>query len=165
MQVKQAINKRQSIRKYKDKKIPKVLVTKLIDAARMAPSSMNLQPVKFFIVQDQKTKQLIKDNKIFKQDFVYAAPLIIICSGYHLKSDKEHTLVDIAIATQNLVLQATELGLGTCYIGWMDNKKIKKVLNIPEKYIIPYSVTVGYPDEKPKPHLKKNIKECYQICS
>ena len=171
MDVKTAIEKRRSIRKYQDKEVSDDLIGKLIDAARLAPSGNNAQPSRFYIVRDEVIKQRLKKNKIFKQDFIYKAPIIMVCCGNpeaypRAKFEPEYddpyeirAIRDLSIAAQNLVLRATELGLGTCYIGWLHKDKIKKVLNVPGNYIIPFVITVGYPAEKPKPTSRKRIEE------
>lgn len=171
MNVKAIITKRRSIRKYQDKKVSDVLVKELINAARLAPSGNNAQPARYFIVQDEKIKQKLKENKVFKQEFVYEAPVIIVCCGNPEAYPKEklepgfddpfqiRAVRDVSIAAQNLVLRATELGIGTCYIGWRHKGRIKKVLGIPKNYVVPFIITLGYPAERPKARLRKNIKE------
>jgi len=171
MSVKTIIAKRRSIRKYKDKKVSSTLVKELVDAARLAPSGNNAQPARYFIVKDEDTKSKLKKSKVFKQDFVYSAPIIIVCCGdsqayprakFEAGFDDSftiRTIKDVAIAAQNLVLRATELGLGTCYVGWLHKDKIKKVLGISKNYVVPFVITVGYPDERPKARPRKNPKE------
>jgi len=176
MTLKQIIEKRRSVRKFKDEKIQEDLVNELIDAARLAPSACNAQPTRFILIQDNKTKELLKENNIFRQAFVYDAPLIIVCLGdasvfpnetlkkHYGSFDKEvlgdvGAIRDVAIATQNLVLMAIELGLGTCYIGLVDRKKIKEILEIPKNYVLPFVIVAGYPDESPKASARKSTKE------
>ena len=171
MNVKTTIAKRRSIRKYKDKEVSNVLIKELINAARFAPSGNNAQPARYFIVKDKNIKSELKKNKIFKQDFVYSAPVIIVCCGnpkayprVKFEAGFDDSFVirairDVAIAAQNLVLRATELGLGTCYIGWRHKDRIKKVLGIPKNYVVPFVITVGYPDERMKTRPRKDLKE------
>ena len=66
---------------------------------------------------------------------------------------------DISIASQNLVLRATELGLGSCYVGLLSREKIKRILGIPKKYMIPYVITLGYADEEPGVRTLKSMDE------
>jgi len=148
MNLRKIIKKRKSVRKYKDKGLPRDLIKEIIDAARLAPSACNAQPTKYFVVRDKKIKNKLKEADIFKQDFVYKAPLIIVCCGdpkaYPRSGELEpgydepyevRVIKDIAIAGQNLVLRATELGLGTCYIGWMHKERVKEVLDIPDHFV------------------------------
>ena len=167
MDVIEAIRKRTSVRKYKDKKIPEDMLMELIEAARLAPSGNNTQPWKFKIISDPDEIELLKDNDIFKQDFVYTAPALILCCADPSKypshelddSNNMRAIRDLGIASQNLVLRATELGLGICYVGWMNKPKVKELLKIPKEYIAPYVITVGYPAEDPVERKKKDIKE------
>ena len=169
--IKKIISKRKSIRRYKNKEVAGRLIREAIDSARLAPSGNNAQPTRFFIVKDEETKAKLKASDIFKQDFVYNAPVIIVCCGDLSVYPQEkfepglddtnamRAVRDVAIAAQNLVLRATELGLGTCYIGWMEKTKIKKVLGIDNKFVVPFAITLGYPDEKPKARSRISLEE------
>jgi len=168
MEVSEAIKIRRSIRKYKDKEVPEELIKELLEAARLAPSAYNGQPWKFKVINNKEVIKELKDNNVFKNEFVYTVPLIIVCCAdsevYPERAEdnfntRELAIGDVSIASQNIVLRATELGLGTCYVGLLSREKIKKILNIPEKYIIPYVITVGYADEKPNPTPRKSIEE------
>ncbi|MDD4901818.1 MAG: nitroreductase family protein [Patescibacteria group bacterium] len=171
MTVKEAIQKRRSIRKYQNKEIPAEIIDELLEAARWAPSARNVQPWAFKVVTGAEDKAKLKENHVFMRDFVYDAPAIIICcvteedypkdkfqAGMQATFDK-WSMIDIGLATENILLQATELGLGGCVVGMIDMEKIKSVLNIPEKYFIPYVVPIGYPDETPAPTPRKSLEE------
>ena len=169
MDVKEAIENRRSIRKYENKEIPDAVIRAVIDAARLAPSGNNAQPWTYYVIKDATTKAKLRENEIFSQEFVYTAPAIIVCCGDSTAYTKwvEHrdapneirTIRDVSIASSLLVLRATELGLGTCYIGWLKVDKVKEVLNIPKHKIIPYVITMGYPDENPEPRPRKSLDE------
>lgn len=175
MNVKDAIKKRVSIRKFKDKDVPSSFVKELIEAARLAPSAYNAQPTKFITVQAKDSKEMLRKNNIFKQAFVYESPLIIICLGDPEVYPKERleptysnpqeiagemgAVRDVSIAAQNLVLRAKELRLGTCYIGLVARNKIKEILDIPNNYVLPFVIIAGYPDEKPKPTPRKKLED------
>ncbi len=168
MDVQEAILKRRSIRKYKSDLISDEQINKLIEAARLAPTGNNSQPQRFYIVKTEEDKRKLKENNILMQEFVYQAPIMIVCMSdprvYVKKveawdSDNQtRALRDLSLATSFMILQATELGLGTCFVGWIDKEKIKKVLNIPQDYIVPYVITVGYADEKPQERVRKDLK-------
>ncbi len=168
MDVEKAIDVRRSIRKYQDKQIPQKIINKLLNAARKAPSGGNTQSHKYFIVKDNETKRKLKEVNAFKQSFVYTAPLIIICcadpSLYSEPVDvndrsENYAYIDLSIASSFLVLQATELGLGSVFLGWIYRKKIRELLKIPENYIIPFAIAIGYPAEKPTRKPRKRLKE------
>ncbi|MFA5349096.1 MAG: nitroreductase family protein [Candidatus Paceibacterota bacterium] len=175
MDVNKTIETRRSIRKYQDKEISMDLIKDILNAARLAPSAYNAQPSRFIVIQDKKIKETLKENNVFKQPFVYNAPVIIICLGDPEVYPKERlepiysnpkeiagdigAVRDVAISAQNLVLRATELGLGTCYIGLVNRDRIKEILGIPDNYVLPFVITVGYPDEDPDPMPRKDMKD------
>lgn len=175
MTVEEVIKNRRSIRQFRDQEVPEVLIRKLIDSARLAPSAYNAQPAKFVIIKDRSTKQKLKANSIFKHDFVYQAPLIIICCADPEVYPKERfdpvfsnaseiggdigAVRDLSISAQNLVLTADSLGLGSCYIGLIDRNKAKEVLGIPGNYVMPFALILGYPNEKPEAKPRKGIEE------
>ena len=153
MDINTIITKRRSIRKYKDKQVSDRMIDKILEAARLAPSGTNTQPWKFKVIKDDKTKQELKAVQAFPQDFIYQVPVIIVCcadpSLYVNQtrldlSNEMRAIRDVTIASSYLMLQATELGLGTCYIGWLDIKKVGKVLNIPKGFVVPYVITLGF---------------------
>lgn len=169
MNVKKAISKRQSIRKYKDKPVSDKDIKEILEAARLAPSGNNTQPSKFFVVKDKAIKKILKKEKIFLQDFVYQAGAIVICCTDEKMfkkrnedlddANKLRAIRDLSIASSFLVLRATELKLGTCFVGWLEKEKIKDILDIPKDYLIPYVITVGHPDEKPEKRGRKTLDE------
>lgn len=175
MNLKNIIEKRRSVRKFKDIKVPKSLIKELIEAARLAPSAWNAQPWRFVIIQKNAIKETLRKNNVFKQAFVYNAPLIIVCLGDPEVFPKERlepiysnsqeiagdmgATRDVSISAQNLVLRATDLGLGTCYIGLVQRKRIKEILGIPDNYVLPFVIIAGYPAEKPQASSRKNLRD------
>ena len=170
------INQRQSVRAYTDKPVEKEKLMHCIEAARLAPSACNAQPWKFIIVDDPALKNSIADatsSKVLGMNhFTKQAPVHIVVVreranftstvGQVLK-DKEYPLIDIGIATIQLCLQATAQGLGTCILGWFDEKKVRQLLNIPRNKRVELIITVGYPvsDE-----IRKKVrKETNEILS
>lgn len=167
MNVKDAIKKRRAIRKFKIKEVPEKLINEVINAARLAPSGHNLQSWNFVVVKDKKMKTKFKENNIFIQKEMYDAPVIIVCCAdkevYSKHSITRYeismNLINLSISSAFLVLRATELGLGTCFVAWVNKEKIKKLLKIPEEIIVPYVIIMGYPAEKPKPRSRKKLNE------
>lgn len=171
MNVEKAIRDRRSIRKYKSEEVSEEIVNELLEAARLAPSGNNAQPWRFKVINNKTIIERLREEGIFKQDFVYNAPLIIVCcadpeaypkakfeSGFD-DPYEERAGRDVTIASQNLILRATELGLGTCYVGWMNKPRAKEVLGIPVRFVVPYVITVGYPDEAPDARERKDKEE------
>ncbi len=168
MNVKEAINLRKSIRKYQDKPIPDEMINELLNAARLAPSAKNTQSHKYFIVKTKEIKDQLIKHGAFKRPFINEAPLIIVCcadpSEYPESADVDETpvnyaYIDLSIAASFLVLRATELGLGTVFVAWIYRDKIKELLNIPQHYIMPFVIPVGYSAEEPAPKPRKDLKE------
>ncbi len=149
--------KRYSVRKYLDKEVSRELIEKCVEAARIAPSAENVQPWRFLIVDNKETLKLLKEKAfsgIYRATrWANSAPVIIvILARPDLFANKigstiqgiNYYLIDIGIATEHLVLQATELNLGTCWIGWFNVKGVRKALKIPKKYKIVGLLTLGY---------------------
>ena len=164
------VKKRYSLRNYSRKKVEKEKIEICLEAARLAPSACNSQPWFFIVIDNEKNKKLITDKThlgfLKMNKFISKAPVIIavITEKPNLTSQiggflkrKEFNLIDIGIAVEHFCLQATEFGLGTCIVGWFNEKFIKKVLNIPHQKRIGLLITLGYPknndihDKKRKP--------------
>ena len=164
------INYRQSVRKYQDKPVEKEKLQKLIEAFHVAPSASNSQPWKLIIVDEPNLKDKVAKatfNKIISfNKFVVQAPVIAVLViekpkiitqiGGSVKN-REFSLIDIGIAAEHFCLQAAELDLGTCMIGWFDEKRIKDLLSIPKKKRIGLVISLGYPPEDYK--LRKKIRK------
>ncbi len=142
------VTKRESVRGYSAKPVPKAKAGKVLEAARMAPSWRNGQAWDFVLVADQKKKDAIIGNPM--NDFAKSAPVLIIACGAPSRSGtrdgKDYYLVDVAIAMEQLVLAATAEGLGTCWIGTgFNEQKTKALLGIPEGVRIVAISPLGYP--------------------
>ncbi|MBW2988188.1 nitroreductase [Candidatus Woesearchaeota archaeon] len=172
MDVKEAIEKRKSIRAYQARDVPKEIVLELIDAARLAPTGKNIQPLRIKVL-GKATIERLKQAQVFPQEFVYTAPVILICYGnpdVYLEKYPDstyeqnvlRTMRDISIQTAFLMLRATELGLGSCYIGRMDKEKAKELLGIPKSYVLAYAITLGYPAEEGRPRARLELEELYE---
>ncbi|MCX7940771.1 MAG: nitroreductase family protein [Endomicrobia bacterium] len=153
------IQQRYSCRKFLPLPVEEEKIVQCIEAARLAPSACNAQPWKFVVVNEINLKQRLVDEAtsgIYKfSKFISQAPVIIVVIADlpsflskvgSLIRDVKFYLLDIGIACEHIVLQATELGLGTCYVGWFSEKGVRKVLDIPKKYKIPLLICMGYPD-------------------
>lgn len=158
MTVEQAINLRQSARKYIDKEVEAEKLEKCLQAARLAPSACNAQPWTFVVVNNRELAQKVGEatvtigmNKFGPDAPVY---LVIVLEKPNFTSkvgtlikDIDYPLMDVGIAAENFCLQATELGLGTCMIGWFDKKKVKSLLNIPKNKDVVLLISLGYTPE------------------
>lgn len=170
------INKRQSVRKYTDKAVEKEKIIQCIEAARLAPSACNAQPWKFLVVDNKElSKQVAKATygSLMKfNKFAVEAPVMIVVlvekQNFTAKfgatvKDIDYKLIDLGISTQHFCLQAHELGLGTCMIGWFDEKKIKSILNLDKNKKIGLVISLGYAPDDYKQRQKQR-KDFEQMC-
>lgn len=180
MKFSELVKKRQSIRKYSSRRIPRELIDECLEAARQAPSACNSQPWSFIVVDDEDKKNEIVEKTmsgIYSMNkFVKTAPVIIVViteqSVYYARMggmlrDVKYNLIDIGIACDHLILQAEELGLGTCWLGWFNERAMKKVLGLPKSTKIDVVISLGYPDESMEQREKKRkgleeIRSYYQ---
>jgi len=129
---------------------------------RFAPSASNRQPVQFIIIKTQGKKQELR--KIYDKEWFINAPLLICACGLPQESwvrydGTNYTFVDVAIAMDHLILAATEVGLGTCWIAAFNVQELRNFLGLPEE-VIPVAMTpLGYPDDEPKPKERKPLDE------
>lgn len=164
---------RQSVRGYRTRPVESWKIDKLIEAVRLSPSASNSQPWQLIIIDDPELKDsvarstyssLVSFNKFAPEAPALAVltiekPKLITQIGGRLK-DREFPLIDIGIAASHFCLQAAELGLGTCMLGWFDEQSIKKLLGIPEKTRIGLVITLGYgKDEKLRSKIRKSKEQ------
>lgn len=167
MDVLDAIKGRRSIRRYSPRMVEDEILEKVLEAARLSPSARNEQSWKFVIVKDQETKKKLVDAA-GGQAFIGQAPVVIAACGTDpgavMKCGQHRYSVDLSIATAYMILEAHELGLGTCWIGHFDEKKVKDILGIPANVRIVAITPLGYPDEAPSPRPRKKLEEivCYE---
>ncbi len=195
MDVREAIEKRRSIRKFKQDPIPEEKIRLLLESARLAPSGTNTQPWRFIVIKDIDTKKKLQEAA-HNQRHVKNAPVIIVCCA-DLKAFKEFpervdeliesgalpertrevfipylskgmdtvtkdalmvaAAANVAIAVEHIVLQAVEIGLGTCWVRWYEDDKVKEILDIPEHVEVMALLPVGVPDEEPSPRPRLSL--------
>lgn len=176
MSFQELIEKRQSVRKYKKQPVEKEKIELLVSAVHLSPSACNSQPWRLIIVDEPELKNEVAkatfNKAIAFNRFAVEAPVIAVLViekakliaqiGGNIKN-QEYPMYDIGIAASHFCLQAAELGLGTCMIGWFDEKKIQDLLNIPEKRKIGLVITLGYAPDNYK--LRQKIrKPIERIC-
>lgn len=157
MDLTQLISRRQSVRRYSDRPVESEEQDRLIEAVRLAPSACNAQPWSLLLVDEPTLRTEVAKATFGKalsfNQFAVQAPLIAVLViepppmtvrlGTLIKR-RQLPLIDIGIAAAQLCLQAAELGLGSCMLGWFDEGKIKRLLNIPLRRRIGLLVTLGY---------------------
>ncbi len=170
MEILKSIKNRISTRKYSGKPVEKVKLERCLEAGRIAPSACNAQPWKFIVIENPELKDKVakaaRAEMLNMNKFTHEAPVIIaivmepanVTSTLGSKIKRKHyPLLDIGIAAEHICLQATEEGLGSCMIGWLNEKKVKKLLGIPSYRRIPLLITLGYSaEEKEKTRIRKD---------
>lgn len=152
MNFKEVIEKRRSIRKYKDTPVPKEKIIKILEAARIAPSASHRQPWHFIVVEDKET---IK--KLAKSEWAATAPVMIVGLADQAASPN-WCINDLGIAFEHLVLAATDLGLGTCWMGQSKREAlVKSLLDIPDNFKVIALTPLGEADETPLPKERKSL--------
>ena len=156
------LKSRRSIRLYQDKPVPQDLLLQILEAGRWAPSGANLQPWHFIVVTDAETRKRIGEAARFlfiKSSDVENAPVILVL-GFDTRKGK-YGRYDATLAGGNMMTMATSAGLGTCWIGAFDQRKVKEILEIPDPIEVIGLITLGYPDEKaetpPRVELEKIV--------
>lgn len=165
--------KRSSIRKYSAKPVPREVVEKCLEAARLAPSACNSQPWFFIVVDNEKDKNDLAEaafSGIHSMNiFAKKAPVLIAViteeSAYMAKvggylKGVQYSLIDIGIACEHLCLAAAEEGVGACWLGWFNEKVVKKILGLQNSKKVDVIISMGYPeDEKPRGKIRKSLDE------
>jgi nitroreductase len=162
MEFNDLIQKRYSVRGYQTKPVEDEKLNKVLDAARLAPTAHNYQPFKLIVIKTRGNEVDLK--RIYDRKFFVEAP-IVICActmledGWTRDDGKNYAEVDTTIAMDHLILAATELGLGTCWIGKFDLKAAREVLNIPENVLPLIFTPLGYPNDTPRTKQRKGIDD------
>lgn len=149
---------RKSVREYKPDPVPVEVLDRCFEAARLAPSACNSQPWSFIaITKPAIIRELAEQafSGIYSlNSFARNAPVIVVvitersrytaCLGGYFRGT-QYNLVDVGIAVEHFILQAASEGLGTCWIGWFNEKALHRILKIPSRKKIDIIITVGYP--------------------
>ncbi len=151
MEFESVIRSRESIRDFSDKKVEDEKINFVLECARLAPSWTNKQCWQFIVVKDKKIIKDLSKTSIINR-WLKNVPVIIVACGNPKQSGFrngiEYFIVDVSIALEHLVLAATDKGLGTCWIGGFNGKKVKEILEIPENIRVVALTPLGYPAEK-----------------
>ncbi len=172
MELEKVIAQRRSIRKFLDKPVEREKINMCLEAARLAPSACNSQPWHYVVLDDPKTKADFC-NEVFTgvykmSQWAAKAPVLIAVvsdrgnftsrvGNFFRKT--EFFLVDQGISGEHLVLRAHDLGLGTCWIGWLNSDKAAQFLHLPKGKKIEHLFALGYPAEDPAPRPRAALTE------
>jgi nitroreductase len=170
MEFSELVKHRQSDRKYSDKPVEKEKLQLCIETARLSPSADNSQPWKFVVVDDFELKEQVAGCAASTglNKFVYQAPVMIavvlekmtvMSSLASVIKNKEYALLDVGIAVNQFCLQAADIGLGSCIIGWFDEKGVRKLLHIDRNKRVPLLIAVGYSKAPTRSKIRKTIEK------
>ena len=156
MGIYETVISRRSIRRFKDKPVPRQVLERCINAARLAPSAGNRQPLEYIIVDDE---QLLPQVFSTLQWAVYVRPkgdppagrkpTAYIAVLKNSNTGVPASIHDVGMATENIILVALAEGVGSCTFASVDREKLRPILNVPDDYEIPLVLALGYPDESP----------------
>ena len=168
------IKTRRSIRKYIDKPVEDEKIIQLLESARLAPSGSNTQPWHFIIVKSEITRDKLAEAS-HKQKWMFSAPVFIVCVadircriseevGISIIEDSpqaelKQIIRDTSISIGHILLEADNLGLGTCWVAWFTQEEIRPILNIPDDKYVVGVITVGYANEMPEARPRKKLEE------
>ncbi|MBM3255728.1 MAG: nitroreductase family protein [Candidatus Omnitrophica bacterium] len=157
MQTQEALKNRRSCRIFKSKSIPKKLVTQIIEAARLAPSAINIQPWEFVVITNKETLGVVAslaDHGKFISNAT--ACIAVFCK------DSKYYLEDGCAATENILIAAQDLGLGSCWVAGDKkdyNDKIRQLLGAPIDMKLVSLIPLGYTDTPARTPPKRPLKE------
>jgi len=174
MSIADVIAKRRSCRAYREDPVSKEAIEKVLNAARLAPSACNQQPWRFAVVTDEACRREIIEHGFragIPMRWALKAPVLIVIGIkrsliVHRAAVKltkiDYPWIDIGIAGEHLVLQAEEMGLGTCWIGWVKARRVRSIVDWPKDIHPAAVITLGWPehpDNPPEPRPRKDLDE------
>lgn len=167
------VKQRRSVRRYQPRPVPREAIERCLEAARWAPSACNSQPWHFIVVDREPLRTQVAEAacsgvySIFR--FIREAPVLVVVvterSRYIARlagqlRGVQYALIDIGIACEHLVLQAAEEGLGSCWVGWFNERAVKNVLGLPRAARVDVLITLGYPaDDPPAQRQRRPLDE------
>lgn len=167
MDVAAAIRGRRSIRSYTDREVEQEKIEAVLEAGRLAPSAANRQEWKFIVVRDEERRKKLAEAAN-NQAFIGAAPVVLVACATESQAimpccQPAHT-VDLSIAFAYMILQAHELGLGTCWIGAFREDEVKAALDVPAGARVVAMSPLGYASNPVPPRPRKTLDQiaCYE---
>ncbi len=156
------IEKRYSVRAYSQDNVEEEKLHAVLEAARLAPTSVNYQPFQIIVIHTKGREEEL--NRIYPAEWFVQPPIIIsICAvpdkAWTRRDGKNFVDIDATIVMDHIILAATSLGLGTCWIGAFDAEAAKEVLNLPEGIEPVVFTPLGYPADEPPVKSRKDMSE------
>ncbi len=155
------ISKRYSCREYLDDKIKKEELDKILEAGNLAPTAVNYQPIKIIVIESNECLSKLKEatKYTFNSKTILCVAHDKRESWHRYKDQRDFGTVDSAIVTTHMVLEATNLGIGSCIVCSMNEDMVKEILGLDENFIVDSLITLGYPKDKGHHNSRKNIDE------
>lgn len=158
------VKKRKSIRRFKEKEIGEEKIREILEVVRQAPSAGNLQAYKVFVVKEKEKKKKLAQAALGQDFIAEAAVVLIFCANpkesalrYGRRGQELYSIQDATIACCYAQLAATNLGLGSCWVGAFSGEEVQKVLGTD---LLPVAILpIGSPNENPVRPEKKDIEE------
>lgn len=156
------IKARYSVRKYKPDQIDENDLLRVLEAARLAPTASNRQPFRLIVIRTAGNE--LNLSRIYRKEWFIQAPVIICACGIPGRSwvrmdGKRYVDIDVAIAMDHLILAATNLGLGTCWVAAFNVEEARKFLELPEGIEPLVFTPLGYPADQPEPKVRIPLEE------
>lgn len=162
----EVIKNRKSIRSFKRQALPTEVINQLIDAAKAAPSAGNAQPWAFVLATQQKTKQALAQAAFNQKWLEEAAAVFVVCAdmkraeeSYGERGRTLYCIQDTSAAVENILLAATALGLGGCWMGAFHEDEVRSIINSPSEMRPVALIPVGYPNESPRARSRRPAGE------
>ncbi len=161
---------RQSDRKYASDPVDREDILKCLEAARMSPSACNSQPWKFIVVDDKAKLAEMADaaEGLGMNRFTHGVPVMVAVVMENMNTSarlgslvkrKDYSMMDIGMAVEHFCLQAADLGLGTCIMGWFDERRIARLLGVPRRKRIQLLIALGHPLNQTRRKIRKPLEE------
>lgn len=156
------VKSRYSVRAYKNQPIEDEKLQIILEAARLAPTAVNYQPFKVIVIHTEGREEELK--RIYQAEWFYQAPLIIcVCcepqNAWVRRDGKNYVDVDATIVMDHIILAATSLGLGTCWIGAFNTEEARKILELPDDVEPLVFTPIGYPADEIEEKTRKELSE------
>ena len=163
MQVERAVRQRRSIRKYSRRPLKNSDLCRILEAGRWAHSGLNNQPWKFKLIMDNRQKKGLAKFTRYSRIIEKAPTALCVFLDKAVAYNREKDIMAVGACIQNMLLQAYELGLGSCWLGEILNRRreAEKFLKIGQDYQLMAVITLGYGDERPDKPRRKSLKSLH----
>lgn len=145
---------RYSVRSFKETEVEAEKIEKIIEAGRVAPTACNFQPQRIYVVKSKENKSKLATIC----QYTFNAPVIFVICYDKEKTWKNRLMpgyqsgeTDASIVCTHMMLQAWELGIGSCWVGFFNNEEVSKVLNLPDNFVVSALLPIGYPSDNSVP--------------